>query len=379
MSAAEAGQPANDARRGNGIDGADTPPRIITGAEFNRLWQPPDWLVDGIIQRGRLYACTSVAGHGKTAVFLYVSCMVMTGEYVGTMRTSRGKVVYLAGENPADFCDRTNAATSRYYVKRPGSVARPIGAAGLPYVFPRQVPLTASEINRLGDEIEDLDEEIALIVVDTAAAYFDGDDANSNVMQGDYARHLRHLTSCSGNPAVVVLSHPVKRAERTNLLPAGGGAFFNELDANLTLWSDNSGKQTTLHWQGKLRGGDFEPLTFNLERVTLPELCDTWGRPLKTVLAYPVSEDEAEQARSAAFSDENAVLRVLSTANGEAVSIRDIARQCGWMNERNEPNRSKVLRVLDKLREQRMARQDRDNGSWKITKLGSADVAGETA
>jgi hypothetical protein len=62
--------------------------------------------------------------------------------------------------------------------------------------------------------------------------------------------NARGFTECEGHPAVVVLSHPIKNASRSNLLPRGGGAFLNELDGNLTLWSDNLGEVTELHWQG---------------------------------------------------------------------------------------------------------------------------------
>jgi hypothetical protein len=46
-----------------------TPP-ILTARQFMDTFKCPDYLVDGIIQRGRVYALTSPTGHGKTAVAL---------------------------------------------------------------------------------------------------------------------------------------------------------------------------------------------------------------------------------------------------------------------------------------------------------------------
>jgi hypothetical protein len=102
---------------------------------------------------------------------------------------------------------------------------------------------------RIREETAGLD--LRLVIVDTAAAYFKGDDGNSNAQQGAYARLLRELTFLPGKPAVVVPSHPVKNASKDNLLPVGGGAFLNEVDGNLTLWSDAEG-QTSLSLAGQV-------------------------------------------------------------------------------------------------------------------------------
>ena len=54
-----------DARSHHSTD-APKPGRILTGADFIARHVPPVWLIDGIVQRSRLYACTSLTGHGKT-------------------------------------------------------------------------------------------------------------------------------------------------------------------------------------------------------------------------------------------------------------------------------------------------------------------------
>jgi hypothetical protein len=122
----------------------------------------------------------------------------------------------------------------------------------LPYVLPGSFPLTDEGAEALRQDMYRLGVPLALIVGDTASSFFPGDDENSNVQSGGYARALRRLTiECPGSPALVALSHPVKNASAGNLLPRGGGAFLNELDGNLTLWSEVKGEATQLHWQGK--------------------------------------------------------------------------------------------------------------------------------
>ena len=61
--------------------------RILSGAEFIAGHTPPVWLIDGIVQRSRLYACTSPTGHGKTAVWLFNACMVQAGRMIGQLET----------------------------------------------------------------------------------------------------------------------------------------------------------------------------------------------------------------------------------------------------------------------------------------------------
>ena len=65
----------------------------------------------------------------------------------------------------------------------------------------------------------------------------------------------------------MALCHPTKGASRSNLLPRGGGAFLNEFDGNLVLWSHALGEVTELHWCGKIRGPDFSRLGYRLRQV----------------------------------------------------------------------------------------------------------------
>ena len=76
---------------GGGAADADAkdsrPGRILSGAAFVARHKPPVWLIDGVIQRGRLYSCTSLTGHGKTAVWLYAACMIHIGRDFGPLAT----------------------------------------------------------------------------------------------------------------------------------------------------------------------------------------------------------------------------------------------------------------------------------------------------
>jgi hypothetical protein len=332
------------------------PRRILNSKEFIASFVAPDWLIDGIIQRGRLYSCTSLTGHGKTAVWLYNGGMIQAGRRIGLLDAEAGNVLILAGENPEDLKARM-IGMARQFKLNPDQ---------LPYVLPGTFPLTEVEAESLRQEIAALGVPFALIIGDTAASFFPGDDENDNVQAGQYGRTLRTFTGIDGNPAIVVLSHPVKNASRETLLPRGGGAFLNEVDGNLTLWSEVQGEITQLHWHGKIRGPDFDPLTYRLEPVDTGRQ-DKKGRDVVTIVARPIDDFEAANRAAQARANEDAVLQLLQTHPGW--SYAEMAQSIGWTDDNDKPQKWKVGRIVKKLEKDRLIKSVR--GKWRLTDAGT--------
>jgi hypothetical protein len=111
------------------------PKRILSGTDFIARHVPPVWLIDGIVQRSRLYACTSLTGHGKTAIWLFNACMIQAGRMIGQLDVFQGNVLFLAGENPADLEARMIGMARAYK----------LALNRLPYVLPGGFPLTEEE------------------------------------------------------------------------------------------------------------------------------------------------------------------------------------------------------------------------------------------
>jgi len=342
---------------GTWVPPASQPSRIKTGADFVKNHKPPEWLIDGIVQGGRLYACTSLTGHGKTAVWLFNACMIQAGRMVGSLDVTKGNVLILAGENPEDLKARMLGMAREYNLK----------AADLPDVLPMAFSMNTDEIDRLKLEIAALGKDFALIILDTAASFFPGEDENSNVEVGGYARRLRELCECPGYPAVVVLCHPIKNASRDNLVPRGGGAFMNELDCNLTLWSDVLGESTYLHWHGKIRGPDFAGLTYKLREVGVG-LKDRRDNDIKTIVAQPIDENEAANQVKQRLANEDVILKQVRDHPGRSFS--DMARDAGWVNDSGDPQRWFVQRAIEALKKDKLIDKKRGAGPWKITASG---------
>ena len=324
-------------------------------------FSPPAYLIDGIMQRGYLYSLTARTGHGKTAVAMYIAQCTARAHKMHGQEVKGGTVLILAGENPDDIRARF-LVLAEYWG---------FDAANIKMRFVAGVISIPGRMAEIRAEVEAID-DLILVIVDTAAAYFPGDETNSNSQQGAYARLLRELTFLPGKPAVLVCCHPIKNAARDNLLPMGGSAFLNEVDGNLTLWA-NAEKQITLHWLGKFRGPEFEPLGFELEVADSAKVVDAEGRLMPSVIAKPVSELSLQMAEGRQESDENRVLQLI--ADDRKISIATIANKCGFLDSKGQPLKSKVFRICTGLVDEKLL--ERRGNKYRITAKGKKELEDE--
>ena len=244
-------------------------PILVDATEWLANSTPQEWVVDGLIQRGNLYACTAITNHGKTAIGLLLALSIAAGKKFAGCEIAQGKVMILCGENPDGFRTRMRA-TMHAMGLDDGDLT------GLVTVLPQALPLSNS-VEQILEEARQKEGDYALVLVDTSISYYSGDDEDDNLQARTHAWHLRSLAELPGHPAIVANTHPTKSADRDNLLPRGGGAFLNEIDTNLTVWSE--GETAVLHWHRKKRGPDFDPVPFEFHGMTIEE----HGRKVPTV------------------------------------------------------------------------------------------------
>lgn len=343
------------------VPAAPQPDLLKSSGEFVQAFEPPDYLVDGILQRRYFYSVTAQTGVGKTAIAMRLAGHVAIGRALCDICVEQGDVLYLAGENPSDVQARWLGLTRDMCI---------VPATAPIHFLPGAMDLnTVAE--RISAEVARKGLKLALVVVDTAAAYnFNSEDENSNTQAGAYARQLRSLTNLPGGPAVLVLCHPTKRAGDDDLIPRGGGAFLAEVDGNIAVQKRDSLLVATA--QGKFRGSQAWELRFELETVRdHPTLRDTRGRPIPTVIAKPVGEGKAEALEKRSDQDEETVLRAVSDKPGS--SPTDLARAIGWTyGAKGEPNRTKVDRVLKRLQKEKLVIERL--GGWRSTPAGDKEL-----
>jgi hypothetical protein len=334
------------------------PDLIQSSGEFVRGFVPPDYLLDGVLQRRFVYSITAQTGVGKTAVAMLISAHVATGRKLGNLDVEKGTVLYFAGENPTDIQMRWLGSTRSMGIDPESTDVHFVpGATALSGIVPRITEEVARK--RLSP---------ALVIVDTAAAYFEGDDENSNTQAVDHARRLRSLTLLPGGPTVLILCHPTKRAAADDLIPRGGGAFLNEVDGNIALR-----KQDTLigaEVQGKFRGREFSPLHFELNTVYHPLLKDARGRDIPTVVAKAIDDSTKQRMAESTKRNEDSLLKVIYEQ--PRASLRAMAAAMGWVDAKGQPQAMRVSRACEALAREKLVVKHRD--AWECTPAGEKEL-----
>jgi hypothetical protein len=314
---------------------------------------PADWIVQGLLQQGMVYAITAQTNHGKTAVTLDMALAVASGGKFANRSVKQGRVLILCGENPEGFRTRMLATIKARNIER-------ATLAGQIHVLPISMPL-AEIRGRLREEATKVG-EFALVLIDTSVSFFSGDSEDDNVQARDHALDIRSLTLLPGKPAIAVNCHPSKGATQDTLVPRGGGAFLNEIDTNLTVWSD--GDVATLHWHHKKRGPDFDPMYFRFQGGSIT---DAGGIKVPTVVAMHISDDQEDALFKERREHENRVLVAMADAPG--ASYADLAAECSWGRDNGK---SRVKRIMDRLKDDGLVVKHR--GRMRLTQKGDDEA-----
>lgn len=268
-------------------------------ATFAAEYVPLRYTIEPIIRSASIYTETARTGAGKTAFNVVSALAVATGRKdILNLEVAQGRVAYLACENPDDIRMRFKIAAYLLNID-----LDEIGDRLLILDFRAKPEAVHAELKRLAEQ-----EPFALVIVDTLAAFFDGDNINDAVQGGQFMRRLRPLTQIKGLPSVLVAAHPVKNASEDALVPYGSGAILNEIDGNLTLWKNPQTGLVSLHWQGKLRGLEFEPVPFRFEIMGCPDILDAKGREVQLPTLRPSSAEVSEDRQQAELNTDRALL-----------------------------------------------------------------------
>ena len=325
---------------------------IMSSGEFVAGYVAPMYSVEGVTQMRRLYSLTGKTGDGKTALQLYVAYLLATGIPLGNREVEKCRVLYLAGENPDDVRARWLAMSD----------ALNFDANTIEVSFVEGVFSVSGMLERVRAEAEEIG-GFGAVIVDTSAAYFEGDEENDNVQLGNYARLLRRLTELKGTPTVIVGCHPIKSGE--NLVPRGGGAFLAEVDGNLTC-KKLSEEIIELHWNGKIRGTPFNPILFKVVGLTSELVKDAKGRLMPSVMVRLTNDATLDDLEEQLGDEHDEVLLLLDTTPG--MSQAKIAEALGWVS-RHGPDKAKVNNALSRLAKHRRAEKD-ERGKYRLTENG---------
>lgn len=350
---------AGKAQGDNSAAGKPADVIVQDAAEFVLAFEPPHYVVEPILARGHLVACTAHPNGGKSTLAIQITLAAAGYVRLPGLDAAPGRVLYLIGENDHNLRGQFIAACQQHGID-PAATRERIDFIPRPLALAENV----ATITKLAAERGGY----CVIVVDTRISYSGSTDENDNAQAYDDAAALRELTRAEGSPAVLVLCHPPKGAPRDNLIPRGGSSFYGEIDENLTLWAD--GEDVTLD-ADKRRIPDFAPIEWRIEAVALAGYTDHKGRPIRSVIGYRVTEQQQEAAAGKRREDENRLLYALLHHPSESYS--GLASQCGWTDPAGKPQRWKVQRVAERLAEHKLARRYRER--WILTAAGKDEAA----
>ena len=291
---------------------------------------------------------------------LRLAAHVSEGSPLGDAAVTKGRVLYLAGENPDDIRMRWILLLEQMGLDENNTEVDFVDGQFKIAEIPEHILAAAAE------------HEYVLVIVDTSVAFSQSVDENDNVEQLKHAQALRNLIDVlPGGPTILVCCHPPKNASDDNLQPRGGGAVIAEFDGNLTCKRTDT--VTVVHHQGKFRGPDFAPLHFTLEGQTAARLKDSQGRQIWSVFAKPASEQDQENISKALEEDFAAVMATIRDEPG--ISIAGIAIRRGWLNKQSKPDRSKAQRRIRALEVKKWIERDGEHleltakGRDRLTKI----------
>jgi RecA-family ATPase len=331
---------------------------IDTTESFLSDLRPLEYLIDGLLPTGVAYSLTGYAGHGKTTLALQIALSVALGEPFGERETSKGSVLILAGENPHNVKWQYAAALAARRIKHTDNV-------DIHFVQNRFSIAQFKDV--LKAKMEAMP-DLKLIIIDSLQAFFEGDNDNDNSQMVEMAHKVRSLCDIKQRPAIVIIAHPAgKTPSKDNLVPRGGGAFLNEIDGNLTVWSQDAAQQT-LHHSQKFRGAGFDPMEFIMQVHEFDHLTDIHGTPLK----LPVSRPEMATEKMNRDRDNERILEMyLETVEaGAPMSVRELAAQ-------RSVSRWRAEQIIRTAKEEKLIR--RHAKTWVLTDGGRDYLASKEA
>ena len=330
--------------------------RFKSLAAFLAEYEPLRYVIDRLLAAAAVYLLTGKTGHAKTAFAVIAALAVVTGrqDLLG-VEVSAGRVAYLSFENPDDVRMRFAVAAHRLNID-PAVIGDNLMVLRY-HASPEEV---AEELKGLSSP--ENGGPFSLVIVDTLQAAFDGSDFNQNKEVLDFVKRQRRLTGLPGKPCVLIAAHPIKNADKTSLVPYGGGSILNEADGNLTIWRADDVLE--LHWQGKWRGLDFDPKPFELELFTAPMIIDTKGRLVPIPVLLPLTA-AASAAKKRGHADTRTALLQEMLANPDA-------SQVGWAFGvvRSETTVSRTLKELATA-----GLVSEIDGKWAVTAKGRKHLA----
>jgi hypothetical protein len=140
---------------------------------------------------------------------------------------------------------------------------------------------------------------------------------------------------------------------------------LNEVDGNLTLWKASG--IASLHWQGKLRGKEFDPIPFKFEPWQTKNIVEIYGSPISVPVCLPTTIEAVEERDRALGHAAMSLLRAM--ADYPKATQRELMAKTGLRG-------GSFSRTLEKLAKRKFIKQGADD-HWRVTPPGKTEIDGD--
>ncbi|HAV8660533.1 TPA: AAA family ATPase [Escherichia coli] len=286
------------------------------------------YVIKGLIPAESLCSTYGASGSYKSFLAISWSCHVATGMAWGGRRVSKGAVIYIAGEGSMGVKRRVKAweITHDKVVTDLCIINAPVFPASPDYV--EQVIRTAGLVkSRTG-------ENVRLIVIDTLARCFGGNDENDSRDMGAFIQGCDAIKQATG--ATVLVVHHSGKDETKGA--RGSSAFRAALDAEYRISRENSDVTALVAACTKMKDAE-EPKESAYDLKSVEVFTDTDGEEIVSmvVIDVPRAPAELERIEEAGNKTENhaALWQCIRTrtAHGEPCTIallRDDMKKLGY-------------------------------------------------
>ena len=347
------------------LEASDIGLRIVkTLAEFLADFHPPDYLIDGLLQKHFCYSLTGATGAGKTAIALLVSALVAShtpGRKLGSHEVEHGRVVYIAAENPTDIKMRLIGMAAKLKLD----------------IDPRDF-LAVEQIEALEKDMPRIEREIAEL----------------RRRRPRHRRHRPELVPGRQRKRQPADARP-RQAPAQALRPAGTAVRCCTVPPDQVRQRSRkpaAARRWQLHRRGRWQisppgyttatcatctgpANSAAPTSTRSPSASPPSppptLTDSKGRLLPTVMAELVTEAEAAATEEAAVDQEDKML--IAMHRRPDGSLIQWATDCRWFvaGDPTKPNKALAHRVANRLkRDKLVAGEERRN--LALTKTGKA-------
>jgi hypothetical protein len=248
---------------------------IYTVRELMETIQDQEWIVDDLVPESSMGMIFGASGTFKSFLAIDLAMHVIGNRPWAGLETSGGPVLYVAAEGAGVLHRRVQAWCKVHGIALPDDL----------FICHDQLNLSDDDqVDRLAEAITALSNSPRLIVIDTMAQSFDGDENSSR----DISAFLRTLKRKIQAPfgATVIVIHHTGHADRSR--PRGSSALEANLDFMMFASRPEGSLSARLAVQKQRDGEIAAPLEFELQKVDLGR--SRKGKAITSLVARPAPD-----------------------------------------------------------------------------------------